>query len=147
MIYKIGSIESEHVVKKYFRNKQLLSVPMDLGTVIIKISKSNSFKSFQKHENIYWGDILSNIDELWIYIQLPDESRCLSRIDKFSKTCEQQKKALFACFYKANDIKVTSIYKAYHDKIHMQNSLCFHNYLYRHVSGYYLVVYRTMPPY
>jgi hypothetical protein len=33
-----------------------------------------------------------------------------------------QKKALFACFYKANDIKVTSIYKAYHDKIHMQNS-------------------------
>jgi len=32
------------------------------------------------------------------------------------------KKALFACFYKANDIKVTSIYKAYHDKIHMQNS-------------------------
>jgi hypothetical protein len=57
-----------------------------------------------------------------IYIQLPDENRCLSRIDKFSKTCERQRKALFACFYKANDIKVTSIYKAYHDKIHMQNS-------------------------
>jgi hypothetical protein len=67
MIYKIQSKESEYVVK-YFGNKQLLSVPMDLATVIFKFPKANScFKSFQKLKNIHCGVIFNNIDELWIY--------------------------------------------------------------------------------